>query len=101
MYFIYVLYSEKDLKYYVGYSQDPWKRLAEHNSVDHPTFTSKYRPWMLKAVFKVGEIEGEAITLERYLKKQHSKQFIEKLISPSFIPNERLAHLIRVPHVRD
>ena len=99
-YYIYILLSASG-KNYIGYSTDPWKRLVEHNTVIHNTFTSKHRPWQLISVFLVGESEAEAIRVERFIKKQKSKTLISKLIDPSFIPAGELARLVRVPHVRD
>jgi putative endonuclease len=101
MFFIYIIYSEKADKFYIGYSNNPWKRLDEHNTSEHITFTSKYRPWLLKAIFEVGENEIEAIKLERYLKMQHSRKLIERLTNPDYKTFGQLAQLVRVPHVRD
>ena len=89
------------MKYYVGYSLDPWKRVIEHNTTPHNTFTSKHRPWKLIAVFKVSSFEAEAIMAERFIKKQKSLSLIRKLIDPTVLPTGLLAKLVRVPHVRD
>ena len=87
MYYIYILYSESSDLYYVGYSNDPHRRLSEHNNKPLHAFTAKHRPWILKATFICGENEGETIKLERFIKKQKSRAMIEKLIDPSFIPD--------------
>ncbi len=100
-FFIYILFSESADKYYVGYSQDPWVRLDQHNNSQKSTFTSKHRPWKLTAIFHVGSNEKEAIILERFIKKQKSRKLIEKLIDPEFIPTAKLAQLVRVPHMRN
>jgi len=81
-YFIYILYSSKGDKYYIGYSPNPVKRLSEHNSYENKTkFTAKYQPWEMKAYFKVSTTRGEAIKVERFIKKQKSRRFLELLIS--------------------
>lgn len=85
----------------MGYTSNYNKRLEEHNTSTHNTFTSKYRPWVLKSVFLVGESESEAIGVERFLKKQKSKVLLQKLIASDFMPMGKLAQLVRVPHVRD
>ncbi|MCB4807434.1 GIY-YIG nuclease family protein [Tamlana sp. 62-3] len=100
-YYIYIIYSEQYDKYYVGYSQNPWERLIKHNTVPFNTFTSKYRPWCLRAVFKVGELKTEAIKLEKFIKKQKSRILLEKLIDSNFILTGKLAQLVRVPHMRN
>ena len=80
---------------------DPWKRVIEHNTTPHNTFTSKHRPWELIAVFKVSSLEAEAMRIERFIKKQKSQTLIRKLIDPTVFPTGLLAKLVRVPHVRD
>ena len=101
-FYLYILYSSSANKYYVGYTTDYQKRLSEHNTQEYfNTYTSKYRPWVLAAVFKVGHDEAQAIALERYIKKQKSRRLIEQLIDTNFIPNGKLAQLVRVPHLRD
>jgi len=100
-YYIYILYSAHFDKFYIGQSSDVAKRLHHHNTDDKNTFTSKYRPWELKAVFKVGENRGDALKIERFIKRQKSKKLLIQLIDPTFEPDGRLAQLVRVPHVRD
>ncbi len=101
MFYVYILFSEKFDKYYVGSSQNPWKRLQKHNTSEFNTFTSKYRPWALKAVFEAGNTRGEAEKIEKFIKKQKSRNLIMKLIQPNFFPKGKLSQLVRVPHVRD
>ncbi|HVX25655.1 MAG TPA: GIY-YIG nuclease family protein [Parafilimonas sp.] len=101
MFYIYILYSSSSDKFYVGYSNDPWRRLIEHNSKPFNTFTSKYRPWDLKSVFACSENEGETMRIEKFIKKQKSKKLIQKLTEESYVPIGELALLVRVPHLRD
>jgi putative endonuclease len=101
MFYIYILFSETLNKYYIGQSQDPWKRLKQHNENLSDKFTGKAKDWVLKAVFKVSDKRADAIAIERFIKNQKSKKFIEKLIDPSTELVGVLAQLIRVPHVRD
>ena len=100
MYFIYILHSLTADKYYVGYSQYSFKRIEEHNNKQANTYTSKYRPWELKVVFECGDNRGIAMSTERFIKKQKSRQFIISLIH-SDILIDSLAHLVRVPNLRD
>ncbi|TMI72598.1 MAG: GIY-YIG nuclease family protein [Bacteroidetes bacterium] len=100
-YYIYIIQSAKSNKFYVGYSTDPCRRVIEHNTKPFNTFTSKYRPWNLVAVFLVGPTERDAIRLERFIKKNKSISLIRKLTDSSFMPTGALAQLVRVPHVRD
>jgi len=100
MYFIYILYSIASDIYYVGYTGDVEQRLKQHNELAEDTFTSKHRPWVLKAVFSCGESRGLAMRVEKFIKKQKSKAFIETLIQGVPLTGI-LAHLVRVPHLRD
>ena len=100
MCYLYILYSSSAGKYYVGVSQDPFVRLHFHNNQDKTTFTSKYRPWELVALFKVPSL-SLARKIENFIKKQKSRRLIEYLIDPKNIPEGKLAQLVRVPHVRD
>ncbi|WP_203256483.1 GIY-YIG nuclease family protein [Hyunsoonleella ulvae] len=101
MYYIYVLYSETYDRFYIGSSNNPWKRLETHNSIKFTTYTSKYRPWTLRAVFEAGFTRGEAEKFEKFIKKQKSRKLLEKLTDKNFILEGYLAQLVRVPHLRD
>jgi putative endonuclease len=101
MYYLYIIYSVSSDIYYVGYSDNPERRLAEHNSKPFSTFASKHRPWVLNAVFKCGESESTAIQVERFIKKQKSRNLLEKLCDSTFVPSGFLAQLVRIPDVRD
>jgi len=102
MYYLYILFSEQNDLYYVGYTSNFQQRLIQHNTQEFfNTYTSKYRPWQLAAVFECGLQEKDAIMLERFIKKQKSRKLIELLVNPEFTPVNALAQLVRVPHVRD
>ena len=101
MYFIYILYSESSDQYYLGYSNDPHRRLIEHNTSSNNTFTSKHRPWILKMILECSTNEHEAINMERFIKKQKSRKLIENICNPGFGLTGKLAQLVRVPDIRD
>jgi putative endonuclease len=100
MFYIYILYSASADKYYIGHTNNPQRRLFEHNNSDHLTFSAKYRPWMMKALFQCGDSRSSALKLERLIKKQKTRSFIEYLIQSDNLYGD-LAQLVRVPHVRD
>jgi len=100
-YYIYVLFSVNIDRYYIGYSSNPWNRLNQHLTNSAEKFTGKTNDWVIKAIFNVSSRESEAISLERFIKKQKSRVLIEKLCDPTFVPQGKLAQLVRVPHVRD
>ena len=47
MFTVYVLYSEKYNKIYIGYSSNIDQRLLSHNELETKGYTSKFRPWKL------------------------------------------------------
>ena len=103
-FYLYILYSGGSDRYYVGQTNNVQARLKDHNSGDRPTqstkYTFKHRPWELKCSFCVGEDRGLAMKVERYIKKQKDRRFIEKLIR--YCGEEgKLAQLVRVPVYRD
>ena len=101
MYYVYILYSATADKYYVGHSTDPWQRLQQHNTAEKNSFTSKFRPWELVALFEAGSSRAEALKIERWIKKQKSRNLILQLLDNKFRPVGQLAQLLRVPHLRD
>jgi putative endonuclease len=101
MFYIYIIYSNTAEKFYVGHSENPWDRLVQHNENEGDKYTGKYQNWELKAVFQVSENRGDALLIEKFIKRQKSKKLLLKLIEPEFIPTGDLAQLVRVPYVRD
>ncbi len=100
-YYIYILHSINFDKYYIGYTSNYNKRLLAHNEGKYNTFTSKYRPWCINAIFHVSEKKSEALKIERFIKNQKSRILLQKLCNKNFTPNGVLTQLVRVPHVRD
>jgi putative endonuclease len=101
MYYLYFLFSEQADKFYVGYSADPWKRLEQHLANNGQKFTGAYKDWKLVAVFKVSESRSDADKIEKFIKKQKSRVFIQRILEPNFKAAGMLAQLVRVPHVLD
>ncbi|NOU45967.1 MAG: GIY-YIG nuclease family protein [Bacteroidales bacterium] len=100
MYYLYILYSESFDKYYVGVTDNPDRRLWEHNNLPRNTFTSRYRPWIFVALFECARTQGEARKIESFIKKQKSRKLIQKIVDQEPLTGI-LAQLVRVPFVRD
>ena len=100
MFYVYIIYSKTADKYYTGNSENPLERILQHNESDTDKYTGKYSNWELVAVFKVSENKGDAMVLEKFIKKQKTRKLIEKLINPNYIPTDSLAQLV-IPHLRD
>ena len=47
MYTVYVLYSLKHDKIYIGYTSDMVNRFLSHNVLSNKGWTIKYRPWVI------------------------------------------------------
>lgn len=77
MAFMYILYSDKLDKYYVGACTNLERRLYEHN-IGHSKFTALGMPW--EVVYKE-EFEDLKLAKKRELeiKKKKSRKFIEQL----------------------
>ena len=77
-YYLYILQSEINHKFYVGSSENPKRRLICHNSIEKG-FTARYRPW--KLVF-MKEFTSKSIAqkTERKVKSWKSRLMIERLI---------------------
>ena len=78
-YFVYILYSSKCNRYYIGYSNDVHERIMRHNA-GKVTATRNCRPYELKAS-KSFETELEARREEVRLKKMKSRIYLESLIN--------------------
>jgi len=74
---VYILFSEKLKKFYVGHTNDLLRRLFEHNS-GHSNFTRKGMPWILIHDFECKN-RTEAIILEKKIKKRGIKRFLDDL----------------------
>ena len=101
MFYIYILISKTSNKYYIGYSNNPWERVIQHNENTGEKYTGKYKNWELISVFKVLGTRGDAMKIEKFIKNQKSRNFIEKIIDDNFKPEGKLAQLVRVPNIRD
>jgi putative endonuclease len=78
MYSVYIIYSQKLDKYYIGYSTNVEDRLKKHNSISKG-FTNLGKPWILMYSEQY-ESKKEAMTREKQLKNWKNRERIEKLI---------------------
>ena len=77
MWHVYVLRSLEHERFYTGMSEDPERRLHEHN--DGKTKSTKaYRPW-IKIFTEVCNSREEARAREKYLKSGVGREYIHKL----------------------
>jgi len=79
MYSVYVLYSRKFDKIYVGYTSDLEQRLISHNELSAKGWTPKYRSWELVYVEEFPD-KKSAMKRERELKSHQGRDFIRNII---------------------
>jgi len=76
MYFVYLLQSQKDQKFYIGYTQDIKERLKYHNS-GRSRFTKNRGPWKLVAFLEF-LTRSEAIIEEKRIKSLKNRLAIKE-----------------------
>ena len=74
---VYILFSEKYNKHYVGFSSNNELRLKSHNEFGKD-WTARYRPWKL-IYTKEFETKVEAMSHEKFLKSGIGRDFIKTL----------------------
>jgi len=74
-YFVYVLLSQKDNKFYVGYSSNLMQRINQHNKGKVQS-TKNRRPLML-LYYEACLSQKDALHREKYLKTYYGKMFIK------------------------
>ena len=81
MWSVYILYSVKLDKYYVGRTEDIDLRLKFHN---HPfesrKFTARGLPWELRLTIPC-QTKGQSIRMEKLIKAKKSRKFVESLLN--------------------
>ena len=82
MYYTYVLHSELDGKYYVGFSENLKLRFDQHNKGAVES-TKNRRP--LKLIYYEACIyKNDAIRREKYLKTHYGKMYLRKRLKSYF-----------------
>ncbi|MTI40956.1 GIY-YIG nuclease family protein [Fulvivirga lutimaris] len=76
--FVYIIYSPKRNRYYVGQTQHLEKRLFDHNN-SRSKYTKGTSDWELKWSQEVID-RSEALRLEKQIKSKKSRNYIEFLI---------------------
>ena len=66
-YYVYILQSEIDSTFYKGFTENPIKRLVQHNAGEM-NYSSKKIPWKLVGLL-IFDTKKEALVAEKKLKK--------------------------------
>ena len=75
---VYIIKSQKNGKYYIGQSNNPLKRLSQHNS-GYSISTKTGIPWELVFI-KEFTSRSDAMIYEKKLKSYKSHDYLEKII---------------------
>jgi len=78
MFYVYLIQSEVDSSFYVGYTSNLELRLKQHNNGE-TRYSSRKKPWFL-VYSEVFENKTLALKRERFLKKQKNRDFYYQLI---------------------
>jgi putative endonuclease len=79
MFFVYIIESEKQDRYYIGQTENLESRLKRHNQGRNIS-TKAYIPWRLKW-WKLYDTRAEAIREEMKLKRIKKVERLEKYVS--------------------
>ncbi|MDO8524683.1 MAG: GIY-YIG nuclease family protein [bacterium] len=81
-YYIYVLFSEKDKKLYIGYTENLKLRFEEHQE-GHVVSTKSRRP--LQLIYSEACLDREdAMHREKYLKTSYGNRFLKSRLKSYF-----------------
>ncbi len=83
LHYVYIIKSFKDDSFYKGYSEDPVKRILQHNAGESP-YTSAKTPWCLVYVEEF-EFKRDALIREKNLKKATRDRICALLTHPKNI----------------
>ena len=79
MYCVYIIYSQKLNRFYIGTSNDFRKRLDEHNSLEHPNaYTARGIPWVPFLIIE-NLSSALAYAIEKHIKSMKSSAYIKNL----------------------
>lgn len=79
MFTVYVLFSEKFNKIYIGMTSNLEQRFKSHNELSKKGWTKNFRPWTIIYPEKYVQKEA-ALKREKQLKSATGRNFIRKLI---------------------
>jgi putative endonuclease len=77
---VYILFSKKYNKTYVGFTSNLIGRFKSHNILGTKGYTIKYRPWEVIYV-EFFNLKVEALKKEKFLKAGNGRVFIKEFIS--------------------
>jgi putative endonuclease len=83
MFYVYIIESIANLKWYYGFTERLSARLQEHNSNNHH-YTAHKGPWEL-IFLREFDNKKDALVFEKKLKSLRNKEFISKMYVNYFL----------------
>ncbi len=77
---VYILFSKKYMKTYVGFTSNLIERMKSHNVLGTKGYTIKYRPWVVINV-QFFTSKKEAMQMEKFYKTGKGREIIKQLIA--------------------
>ena len=88
MHYLYIIYSPKVNKFYVGETDNIALRLLKHNNHSYEgSFTKIAEDWEVVLSFECSS-KSQSLSLEKFIKRMKSKRFIQKIIENPKILDE-------------
>ena len=78
MFYVYLIQSEVDASFYIGYTSNLELRIKQHNNGES-IYSRRKKPWKLVYSEEL-ENKTSALKREKFLKKQKNKDFYYQLI---------------------
>jgi len=82
MFYVYIIYSQKLDKFYIGYTSNIQMRIHQYHNQGRSKFTSRGIPWEF-SYSESFETEIEAVQREKQIKRMKSRKYIISLIEQS------------------
>jgi putative endonuclease len=76
---VYILFSKKHAKTYLGYTSNLLARFHSHNSLANKGYTIKFRPWEVIHC-EVYYTKSEAIKREKFLKSGKGREYTKQIM---------------------
>ena len=78
MFYVYVLISESDKNFYIGYTGDLKRRIQEHNNGE--SRSTKYRRPLTLVYYEACLTQKDALHREKYLKSTYGHRYLNNRI---------------------
>jgi putative endonuclease len=82
MFYVYVLWSEKDGKLYTGFTDDLRRRLQEHDKGG--VRSTKYRRPLELVYYEACQCKYDALIREKYLKSSYGSRYLKNRLKGHF-----------------